>query len=178
MSKATKVNIADERGSDGVSLLISILVRFPQIGTINYESKNRIMRLNFIVARAVSDEDQIALAQKLASHIKAYHYVTSQQPTCMKFECSHQYQQFYCISLERDLSSLSKGELDLVISLLSERFGEDLVIEDRESLPDFMDEPGFPEDLIDSMMEAVRTQRAAKNLTAMRENGRVLVFNK
>lgn len=178
MSKVTKMNIADERGSDGVSLLISILVRFPQIGTINYESKNRIMRLNFIVARPIPDQEQLELAQKLAAHIKAYHFVMSQSPTYMKFECSQQYQQFYCVSFERDLASLSKGELDLVISMLSESFGEDLVIEDRESLPEFLDEPGFPEDLIDSMMETVRAQRAVKNLTAMRENGRVLVFNK
>ena len=178
MSRVAKVNIADERGSDGVSLLISILVRFPQIGTINYESKNRIMRLNFMVARPIGDQEQEDLAQKLASHIKAYHFVTSQKPTCMKFECSQQYQKYHCISLERDLASLSKGELELVISMLSESFGEDLVVEDRESLPDFLDDPGFPEDLIDSMMETVRSQRAAKNLTAMRENGRVLVFNK
>lgn len=171
------MNITEERGSDGVSLLISILVRFPQIGTINYESKNRIMRLNFIIARPVPEQEQLDLAHNLAKHIKAYHFVMNQQPSFLKFSCAQQYEQFYCLSLERDLSSLSKGELDIVINLLTEAFGDNLVVEDRESV-DFMDEPGFPEDLIDSMMEAVRTQRAAKNLTAMRENGRVLVFNK
>lgn len=178
MAKLTKMNIADDRGSDSVSLLISILIRFPQIGTINYESKNRTMRFNFIVARKIEADEQTALASTLAAHIKAYHFVTAQKPTWVKFECSHQYQEFYCVSLERDLVSLSKGELDLVISLLSERFGDSLVVEDREMLPDLLDEAVFPEELIDSMLESVRTQRAAKNLTAMRENGRVLVFNK
>jgi hypothetical protein len=41
-----------------------------------------------------------------------------------------------------------------------------------------MDDPSFPDDFIDSMLENVRFQRSAKSLTALRENGRVLVFNK
>ena len=84
----------------------------------------------------------------------------------------------YRIGSDIDLAIIGDElTFDIVINLLTEAFGDNLVVEDRESV-DFMDEPGFPEDLIDSMMEAVRTQRAAKNLTAMRENGRVLVFNK
>ena len=51
-------------------------------------------------------------------------------------------------------------------------------MDDSEFIPDFMDELDFPDELIDNMFETVRAQRAAKNLTALRENGRVLVFSK
>ena len=178
MARIPKANTSDERGSDGVSLLISILMRFPQIGTIHFESKNRILRLNFMLSRSVPPAEIQEIQKKMAEHIKAYHHVTGRKPTCVKFECKQPYEKFCIFSLFRDLASLSKGELSLIISLVTERFTDSLIIDDQDSLPDFMDDPGFPDDFIDSMLENVRFQRSAKNLTAMRENGRVLVFNK
>ena len=145
---------------------------------MHFESKSRILRLNFMVARFISATEKKEIQAKIAAHIKAYHFVTGRKPTCVKIECKQQYKQFYIFSLFRDLATLSKGELSLLIKLLTERFGDSLVIDDQDNLPDFMDDPGFPEDLIDSMLENVRFQRSAKNLTAMREDGRVLVFNK
>ena len=178
MARIPKANTADERSSDGVSLLISILVRFPQIGTIHFESKNRILRLNFMLSRSIPSEEIKEIQARMADHIKAYHHVTGRNPTCVKFDCKQPYEKFCVFSLFRDLASLSKGELSLLITLITERFQDCLIIDDQDSLPDFMDDPGFPDDFIDSMLENVRFQRTAKNLTAMRENGRVLVFNK
>jgi len=178
MARVPKSNTTDERSSDGVSLLISILVRFPQIGTIHFESKDRILRLNFMLARSVPAEEIKEFQTKLAEHIKAYHHVTGRKPTCVKIEAKQPYEKFCIFSLLRDLASLSKGELSLLISMITERFHDSLIIDDQDSLPDFMDDSGFPDDFIDSMLENVRFQRTGKNLTAMRENGRVLVFNK
>ena len=178
MARIPKANTAEERSSDGVSLLISILVRFPQIGTIHFESKNRILRLNFMLARSLSPAEISEVQTKMAEHIKAYHHVTGRKPSCVNFECKQPYEKFCIFSLLRDLASLSKGELSLLISMITERFHDCLIMDDQDNLPDFMDDPGFPDDIIDSMMENVRFQRTAKNLTAMRENGRVLVFNK
>ena len=47
-----------------------------------------------------------------------------------------------------------------------------------EHLPAFVDDVEFPDEMIDSMFEVVRAQRAVSSLTAMRENGQVLVFKK
>ena len=80
MARIPKANTAEERSSDGVSLLISILVRFPQIGTIHFESKNRILRLNFMLARSLSPAEISEVQTKMAEHIKAYHHVTGRKP--------------------------------------------------------------------------------------------------
>ena len=57
MSSKISSNTADPRSSDGVSLLISILVRFPQIGTIQFDSKHGLLSLNFMLSQTVSAED-------------------------------------------------------------------------------------------------------------------------
>ncbi len=178
MSNIISSNTADPRSSDGVSLLISILVRFPQIGTIQFDSKHGILSLNFMLSQTVSTEDIESFQKTIASHLKAYHYITGKEPSCVKIETKQPYEKFCMLSIVRDIASLSKGEIILLSTLLVEKFHDCLILDDSEFVPDFMDEIDFPEDLIDNMFDTVRAQRAAKNLTALRENGRVLVFSK
>ena len=78
----------------------------------------------------------------------------------------------------QDLASVTRGELTLLITLLSEHFKDRIILDESEYMPDMFDEFSFPDDFIDSMLENVKFQRTAKNLTALRENGRVLVFSK
>jgi hypothetical protein len=171
-------NTTDPRSSDGVSLLISILVRFPQIGTIQFDSKKRLLSLNFMLSQTVPSTDLDSFQKTIAANLKAYHYITGKKPSCVKIETKQPYDKFCMLSIVRDLASLSKGEITLISTLLAEKFHDCLILDDSEFVPDFVDELDFPDELIDSMFEVVRAQRAAKNLTALRENGRVLVFSK
>lgn len=170
--------ITDPRSSDGVSLLISILVRFPQIGTIQFDSKHRLLSLNFMLSQTVSPNELESFRNTIAANLKAYHFVTKKESVCVKIETKQPYEKFCMLSIVRDLASLSKGEITLISTLLVEKFHDCLIIDESEFVPDFFDEFGFPEELIDSMFETVQSQRAPKNLTALRDNGRVLVFSK
>ena len=82
------------------------------------------------------------------------------------------------MSIGRDLASLSRGELSLLITLLSEHFKDRILLDETEYVAEMIDEFGFPDDFIDSILENVKFQPTPKNLTALRENGRVLVFRK
>ena len=82
------------------------------------------------------------------------------------------------MSIRRDLASLSRGELSLLITLLSEHFKDRILLDETEYVAEMIDEFGFPDDFIDSILENVKFQPTPKNLTALRENGRVLVFRK
>jgi hypothetical protein len=178
MSGKLTSNTADGRHSDGVSLLISILVRFPQIGTVQFDSKQKLLSLNFMLAQTVTTDELDSFQKNMAANIKAYHYITGKEPSYVKIETKQPYEKFCMLSIIRDIASISKGEINLLSTLLVEKFHDCLILDDSEFVPDFMDELDFPEDLIDNMFDTVRTQRAAKNLTALRENGRVLVFSK
>ena len=178
MSTKISSNITDQRTSDGVSLLISILMRFPQIGTIQFDSKNRLLSLNFMLSQTVSPTDLEAFQKNIAANLKAYHYITGKKPSCVKIETQQPYEKFCLLSIVRDLATLSKGELTLLSTLLMENFKDCLILDGSEFVADFVDEIEFPDEMIDSMFEVVRAQRAANSLTALRENGRVLVFSK
>lgn len=178
MLKKNTSHAVDPRTSDGVSLLISILVRFPQIGTIRFDSKDRLLSLNFMLSQTVSPTDLESFQKTIAAHLKAYHYITDKESACVKIETKQPYEKFCMLSIVRDIASLSKGEITLLSTLFTEKFHDCLILDDSESVPDFIDELDFPDELIDNMFETVRSQRVAKSLTALRENGRVLVFSK
>jgi hypothetical protein len=178
MRQEANLSISEERTTDGVSLLISILVRFPQIGTIQFESRQRNIWLNFMLAQTVPTKEIREIKKKVTAYLKAYHNITGNKPTCVHVESKQPYEKFCMLTVVRDLASLSKGEIALLISLVMEQFHDSLIIDDPDFLPDLMEEPNVPDDFIDSLLESVRFQRRLKNITAMRENGRVLVFNK
>ena len=171
-------NSTDTRSSDGVSLLISLLMRFPQIGTLQFDSKHRLLTMNFMLAQTVSATDLNSVKMAIDSHLKAYHFITGKAPSCLKITTKQPYEKFCMLSIVRDIATLSKGEITLLSTLLSENFRECLILDDSEYIADFVDDFEIPEEMIDSMFEVVRAQRAANSLTALRENGRVLVFSK
>ena len=178
MLNKTNSNNSDARSADGVSLLISILMRFPQIGTVQFDSKYRLLTLNFMVAQTVSTADLESLKKSIAAHLKAYHFVIGKTPILLKITTKQPYEKFCMLSIVRDIATLSKGEINLLSTLLAENFRECLILDGSEFAPDFVDDVEFPDEMIDSMFEVVRAQRAVSSLTAMRENGQVLVFKK
>jgi hypothetical protein len=176
--KTSRVSLSESRSSDSVSLLISILVRFPQIGTVKIDSKKQVLWLNFMLAQSVVAEEIDNFQQQTLAALGAYHYITGQTATVFQIETKQPYEKFCLLSIGRDLASVTRGELSLLITLLSEHFKDRIILDDSEFMADMFDEFSFPDDFIDSMLENVKFHRTAKNLTALRENGRVLVFSK
>lgn len=176
--KTSRVSLSESRDSDSVSLLISILVRFPQIGTVKIDSKKQVLWLNFMLAQAVNVEEIETFEQQTMKSLSAYHHVTGQTPEVCQITTKHPYERFCLLSIGRDLSSLTRGELSLIITLLSEHFKDRILLDESEEVTEMMDEFGFPDEFIDSMLENVRFSHTPKNLTALRENGRVMVFSK
>ena len=176
--KTARVSLSESRDSDSVSLLISIMVRFPQIGTVKIDSKKQVLWLNFMLAQSVTAEEIENFQQQMINSLRAYHHITRQSPTVCRLETKQPYERFCLMSIGRDLSSLTKDELSLIITLLSEHFRDRILLDESEFIAEVIDEFGIPDDFIDSILESVKYQPTPKNLTALRENGRVLVFSK
>lgn len=169
-------NQIDDRTSDGVNLLITILMRFPQIGTVHYDPKNRTLRLTFIVQSYLDPNEFVVLQQRTLDCLAAYHRLIASKPSTISVEYQSSVP-FSIVSLTRDLASITRGEIGLFITLLTEEFKEHLVMEIPVGL-DIPDDPGLTDEWIDSMIDNVRQNKSKKKLTALREDGRVLVFNK
>ena len=73
--KTARVSLSESRDSDIVSLLISILVRFPQIGTVKIDSKKQVLWLNFMLSQSVTAEEIQNFEQQLINTLRAYYHI-------------------------------------------------------------------------------------------------------
>lgn len=176
--KMLKMNSSESSNSDSASLLISILLRFPQIGTVKLNSKQKTIWFDFMLSQDVKEPEIDLFREKLLKLLNAYHYVIQLKPSLIRLELRRLLENYTLISVGRDVASLSRGEISLIISSLNEEFSARLITDEAGGTNDSFDELGLPDELIDSMLENLRINRAFKNLTALRENGRVLIFNK
>ncbi|MEN6411173.1 MAG: hypothetical protein ABFC84_00225 [Veillonellales bacterium] len=165
----------DEAISDSVNLLISILVRYPEIGTIRFEPKSNLLKLTFMFAGILSAKKIAGIKQLIIDSITAYHILgkISAQKCEVKFSS---YEHVTVLDFFRDVHTLSKNEIALVITLLREKCKERLVVDCNDSMLE--EDLVIQEEVIESMLENMKSQREAHSLIGIREDGRVLVFNK
>ena len=170
-----KLQQDDERISDGVNLLISILVRYPEIGTINYDADSDTIRLTFMLSGIPSDGELTGLKNKLLASIDAYHAlegIRGGQTDIASSACD----QVAMLTIHRDVATISKGEMALIIALLRETLADRLVVDENDAILE--EDLLVQEEVIVSMLENMKKNHSGNGLIGIREDGRVLVFNK
>lgn len=161
--------------SKSVSLLISILVRYPEVGSLHYDPQEQAMRFTFLLTRALSDEAFVQLEQRITGSLEALSYLEARPPRQLRLERSLLGDHLTMIEIQRDVGSLTQEEISLVISLMRSSFRHELIIDPGDSL--YEDELALQDEMIEQMLEDLRGSRSDRRLVAFREEGRVMVFN-
>lgn len=159
-----------DREGNHVDLLIAILIRFPEIGTVHYEPEKKTLRLVFLLRNV--NKDFHYFAQHFESHLALFHQLKQENVSvaCLK---RVENPDLTIIEIVRDLASLSLSELNLVIRLVSDYYGDSLVKEGPNMAQEDEVEQGT---LIESLLISL-SWRDLERLTGFREDGRVLVFS-
>lgn len=159
-----------DRDGNQIDLLVSILVRFPQIGTVHYEPETKTLRLVFLLKD--TQKEFHGFAQRFESHLAVFHHLKQENVTVAslrKIESGS----LTIIEVVRDLASISLDELNLIAELVSGYYGDTVV---REG-PTMAEEDEVEQNaVIESLLMSV-SWRPLERLTGFRENGRVLVFS-
>ncbi|MDS1029044.1 hypothetical protein RDV78_00825 [Bacillota bacterium LX-D] len=164
-----------EEVSDSIGLLISILVRYPEVSSTNYDPENSILTLSFTLTK-INDENKInCFIEKFVTCLETLNFLEDREPSII--EIKHiTYDKLIMLEIQRDVNTITHSEIALIISLLQEEFTHNIVADDNDS---FMEEDlQMQEELIVNMLENLKESNLGKKLIAFREEGRVLVFNK
>lgn len=166
----------DQQVSDGANLIISMLVRYPEIGTINFNPETNLLKLVFMISGLPTAADFKSNKQLIINSIAAYHMLQGISDITVDIELSS-YEQVAMLTFIRDVQTLSRGEINLVVKLLRDCFGERLVTDHNEALLE--EDLLYQEAVIEDMLENMRKQdNDHHSLIGIREDGRVFVFNK
>ncbi|MDH7578452.1 MAG: hypothetical protein QHH75_11730 [Bacillota bacterium] len=157
------------------NLLTSILLCYPEIATINLDPKSRIVKFTFYLLNNVSREKLKEFHQHLFQSLHTYYYLEKVDVEI----CSLFFQPldfFTTIEFQRDVQTLSQKEIALIITLIKEEFGPHLVTEEDDEL--IIDDLSLHEELIGYMLENAKKNSSNTKLIALRDEGKVFVFNK
>ncbi|HEX3015399.1 MAG TPA: hypothetical protein VHQ46_03345 [Desulfobacteria bacterium] len=158
--------------SDGVGLLISILLRYPEIGTINVDQELQLLKLTFFLNKELTAAQQFV--KPLSEAISLFNELEGRE--CRVCElCFRDNEGFLALEVKRDIETVTYNELNLLIDILREDFSDSLLTDLGEDVSE--DELLMQEEIIKHMLESLHDNPLDKNMVALREEGRVLVFN-
>ena len=159
-----------EAEMDSVQLLASMLLCYPPITKVVLEPGGKSIALCFSMKKVPDPETFPAHQSFILDSLHLYHDI----------ECSGQ---VHCkiffrngsLQIVRDLATLSRGELGLLAELVTDRFSDNL--EDGAlSHPDR--DAALQADMIDHRINSLRVNPLDNELIGIREDGRVMVFDK
>jgi hypothetical protein len=55
----------EKNPADSIGLLVSLLIRYPEITAINYEPERKVLRLSFLIEQVLSSEQLLNLTPML-----------------------------------------------------------------------------------------------------------------
>ncbi len=162
---------------DGIHLLASILVCFSEITTISYEPKDESLSITFTIQASMNQEEFDELAQFLAESVHTYHVLEGFAESHVDFSMEiHDKLSF--LHVMRDIATMSRGELSMMVSIMKDRFGGRLLVDghDRGFIdPDFA---AAQEENLDRMLGNVQGIGLSTRLVGVREGDHVVVFDR
>ena len=90
--------------TNSMSLIVSLLIRYPEIATLSLNPEEGSFAFSFIFKRAFSPAEVKELRESLAESLHAMLELNNQQPTVLKISC-RQSKGFSFLELKRDIIS-------------------------------------------------------------------------
>ena len=160
---------------DASRLLASILVVFPAVQSVTYESKGETLEFSFALNGKFSHDDFESFLKYVAESVETLHYLENLYGASIELNVEGVYGTYF-LNVRRDMATLTCRELSLLTEIVSNYFGDKL-IEDFDSEPDeeyLMEQ----EDYLEQCLSNMRQLRVEGKLVGVREQERVVVYNR
>jgi len=166
---------SDEPTSRSVSMLISMLVRYPEVGTVKYDPRHQTIRLSLLVSGPLEENEFARMRQRLTDTLEVYNLLDQRRLAVL--EITHEsFGNLTAFAITRDVASMSPPEIWTIVELFRDWFGGRLVAEAIDMSGE--DEMLAQDEMIEEILADLEGGKAGHDLIAIREEGRVMVFSK
>ena len=162
-----------------VQWLGSLPVRYPEVDTVEYEPRSRMVTLNFVLKCPLN---KVALALydgQLRESYAAYRHLEGRVPAEEAFQITADVvEEVSRVHVELPLQNLTSDEVDLIIDVAVQTYGEDLAVDHQmDSLLDdtFIQQQ---EDMFAMLLVEMQQHPPRVALAGYRDEGHVIVYNR
>lgn len=164
-----------ERHSTHAGFFVSVLLRYPEIGSVKYVPDTGCVVFRFMLHGALSKAAYRELVSELHLSLEVYSELSGRPIHVLKVDrvtC----EPFSTVEITRDLDTLTPQELSLIVGFMCGKFADRLVYE-MVDLPE-ADEMQIQDAMIEHMLDDVRQVRPRRDVIGFRERGRILLFRR
>ena len=162
---------------DAGRLLASILVVFPAIQSVTYESKDETLEFSFALNGKFSRDDFKKFLDYVAESMETFHHLEGLSGATIELNVEGVYGTCF-LNVRRDVATLTCRELSLLTELAANYFGDNLIEEyDSDDLPD-EEYLMAQEDYLEQCLNNMRQLRVEGRLVGVREHERVVVYSR
>lgn len=159
---------------DAGRLLASILVVFPTVQSVTYDSKDETLEFSFALNGKFSHEDFENFLNYVAESVETFHNLEGLHGASIDLNVEGIYGTCF-LNVRRDVATLTCRELAMLTELAANYFGDKLIEEYDDSIPDeefLMAQESYLEQSLNNM----RQLRVEGRLVGVRKHERVVVY--
>lgn len=151
--------------------MIAVMMRYPEMSSVQYLPEDGTLTMVFMLRRSLSDREWATFAATACELLETYRHLTGTLPTVLEVRRTS-VDQSTLVEVVRDVQTVSVEEAGMLIEVLRDQYGGDLVADPHELLEEDMI---VQEENIQANLEALK-KAASGQLVALRDDGRVMVY--
>lgn len=156
----------------GLGTLIAVMMRYPEVSAVQCDPEANTMSITFILPRAIEETLWQGFSDQLQEVLGSYRDITGRPLHHLELNRT-EFGDVTSIELRRDTKTVSVEEVGMAIEVLRDAFDGGAIADPHDLLEEEMmlQEETIQERLADLI------QHGCGQLVALRDEGRVVVFN-
>jgi hypothetical protein len=160
--------------ADTVNRVVALLLRFPELHSVRSNPADATLTLSFAVRERLDRVKQRALAEHVSEHLRAFLDLRGEAPSKIALACDRDTAVTF-VNVTRDAVSFAREELELLVALFTDAYGDRLV-RDGAAAAAVDDDPAVRDELVEVALDALRDPTQRRRLVGFREEQQVLVY--
>lgn len=156
----------------GLGTLIAVLMRYPEVSSVQYNPEAKNIQVTFVIRGAIAAPVWERVWDSAVSSLTAYRQMTK-RPLAIVELTRDVSSDVTTIELVRDTQTVSVEEIGILIEILRDHADLTVLFDPHDLLEEDM---MVQEETIQERLQTL-VQEGSGQLVAMRDEGRVLIFN-
>lgn len=158
-----------EASMDSIQLVASLLMCYPEMGKVTLDSAEEGVWLDFSLLAEPDAEKMVKTEKLITDSLKLFHELEGISHARLAF-----FYEKLALHVFRDIESLTRTEIELLVALINDSFGDILV---PDAVREMDEETLYTQsEMIDHRIRFLRENHIKENMVGIREDGRVMVY--
>lgn len=159
--------------ADTVNRVVALLSRFPELHSVRSNPADATLTLSFAVSERLDRATSRVVSDRVGEHVRALLDLRGDEPGKVALSCDRDAAVSF-VHVTRDARSFTREELELLVALFADQFGDRLVRDGDDETAG--DDPIARDEQVEVALDALRDPTQRQRLVGFREEQRVLVY--